>query len=595
MKNSYVADDFHLIVNNEFISDINNIKAYFGPVGALPLYGAKSAARPLTVISLMLDNHVWKNRAIGYHFTNLVLHCFNSVLVAFLVFLLVKKSGINLPVFKISFFSGLIFALHPVQAEAVNVASFRADVLSTLFYLVSLVFFILALNGSKWFYLISSVSFVLALFSKEICITLPVVLLLYISIYQKETTSYIQKAIIIIFVTVTAVFLIYFWSDRFSYILNKAIFVNIKDNTSPLSSVFAYISTIFLSFFHYLSIIVWPFNLSFDYLIELPRSAASLKFLIPVIGVLLIGYFIYSVIKKYEKSENKLLFFGLGFSILMYLPVSNIIPLPNTVADRYLYLPMIGISIILSALIFKLDITLEAYRYKVPINIIASVFIVLLYGVLTLGRNPVFKDMYSLYFDAVQKAPDNIRARYNLGLAYNAQEKWREALVQFEGINKLNRLYKTLDVWNFIGLCHQKLGNFRVAKKFYTKVIFVNPTKEALDNFASISWEEKNYKGTAWLLEKSIQIEPDPYAYNNLGSAYAKMKDFKKAIDDYEIAVQLKPDYTEAWLNLIDVYQESGNKKKAEETTSLMAGVFAKNKWPIYDKNAIYGSMVYEK
>ncbi|MBN1622719.1 MAG: tetratricopeptide repeat protein [Endomicrobiales bacterium] len=594
LKNDFVADDYHLIINNDFIPVWSNVKILLNKDFLKHSFQIESGARPLTLLSLMVDYKIWGKKPFGYHLVNVLLHGVNSVLIFILaIYLGAKLTGKSNYIFGV--FSALLFSLHPLQAEVVNVASFRADLLVTFFYVLSIIFFIKADKRIKWqsiiFYSMSVASFVFALFSKEIAVTLPLVILLYLWLYKREEFSKLNYAFIAGLLFLSGTFLLYFWAKRFGYDLHRLIFVNIKNNVSPISSFSAYLNTVFLAFFHYFKKIVWPFNLSFDYLITLPSTVFNLMAFFAIVllcffGVLFFGNEIIMKKAGITSGRKRLLQFGIGFAFIAYLPVSNVLPLANTVADRYMYLPLAGVSLILSSLLYAVP---EKRIRGISLSFLFALLIIFSYSIITVKRNIVFRNMRSLYTDALKSSPESPRVRFNLALVYMSEKKWNEAIAEFNKVEELNPLYERINVWNNIGICYEKLGDFKKAKDFYGKVIIVNPNKDALNSFADILWKEGNHKGTAWLLHKSVEMFPDSEAYNNLGTFYASKKEFKKAIEYYEQAVNLKPSYVQAWINLINAYENSGRKDIAEQKTNLMAEIFARNKWHVYGRD------VYEK
>lgn len=128
--------------------------------------------RPTTGLLYFLEYYLYKYNAWGYHLTNLILHILCTILVYFLAIVLIKKENI-------AFLSSIFFALHPIHTDAVSWICTRHSFLVTLFYLLSLIFFIKYLNSKKTkFYIYSIFFFIFSLCSKEEAVTLPLVILL---------------------------------------------------------------------------------------------------------------------------------------------------------------------------------------------------------------------------------------------------------------------------------------------------------------------------------------------------------------------------------------------------------------------------------
>jgi tetratricopeptide (TPR) repeat protein len=162
-----------------------------------------------------------------------------------------------------------------------------------------------------------------------------------------------------------------------------------------------------------------------------------------------------------------------------------------------------------------------------------------------------------------------------------AQGDFPSAITEFENTIAISPLYMRLDIWHMLGTCHEKIGRLEAAKQFYTKVILVDPRKETLNNFANLLWRSGNAGGAKFLLQKSLELSPDPISYNNLGAWHALRKEYPQAIESFKKAVDLKPDYFDAWMNLLNVYAEAGDKRTADQELNRMAKLFWKNHWPL--------------
>lgn len=130
--------------------------------------------RPLIALAYLWDAFVWGANPLGYHLTNVLFHALNTVLVFLLARLLTQANC------ALALLAALLFALHPVHVEAVVWVVARTDLISTFFYLGSLLLFVLY-RRSRWrgHYLAALSLFLLGLFSKEMVISLPLLLLAY--------------------------------------------------------------------------------------------------------------------------------------------------------------------------------------------------------------------------------------------------------------------------------------------------------------------------------------------------------------------------------------------------------------------------------
>jgi tetratricopeptide (TPR) repeat protein len=187
--------------------------------------------------------------------------------------------------------------------------------------------------------------------------------------------------------------------------------------------------------------------------------------------------------------------------------------------------------------------------------------------------------MYTVYRDAVRKAPGNVRAHFNLGVAFLARQEWKNAAGEFSRAAELCPGYKWDEVARNLAFCHERLGDDLNAKKYYLKILVVRPDQDALKGYAGILYREGDIAGATEMLEKSVADMPDAVAFNNLGTLYARQKKHEKAFRCFTSATNLRPDYVDAWFNLIQAYESSGNKAMARKQLERMAELYSRNGW----------------
>ena len=331
LANKFTSEDYYLILNNDFIPYWEHVGILFSRENFTSPFAIRAGARPLTLLSLMADFGIWKYRPFGYHLTNMVLHALNVLLLFFLL------SVLKIPLIH-ALFTALLYALHPVQGEVVNVPGFRADLLAALFSLSALIFFITGLVRRKIFYFLPVFLFyVLALLSKEVSVVLPAVFIIYLLLFRRVSKG--LGIFLCFFLFLGIFFLVYFWAERYSYDIFRVIFVNVKYPVRPFDSWITYFNTIFTAFWHYAKSLFFPVFLSHDYHFVISR-VFSMPALFGVFSSIGLAAFFFA-------TRDRLLRFFIGASVIFYFPVSNILPLFNTAADRYLYLPMTGFCYIL--------------------------------------------------------------------------------------------------------------------------------------------------------------------------------------------------------------------------------------------------------
>lgn len=501
LNNSFVLDDYRLIIDNSFIHSIGNFFKIINPVNFFDVLPVICGARPLTVVSLMFDYFIFGQNPAGYHFVNLILHGFNVVL----LFLFVRNlfgsrfAGV---------ISALFFSLHPIQSEVINVASFRADLLCAFFTLIFLNLIILLKNCEKnkrnIILILMFLIFACALFSKENAIIIPFLLSGYVIFFNKE--SQMKKLFSATAIT-ALIFFFFFWIERFPVPLYNIIYPGIENNTAPLNDPGTYISVITASFYHNFMHIIYPVNLSVDYFVNYSKS-------MPFYALFTL-FAVAACIISFLKIKNKYFKFALFFTAVSYIPVSNIIPLVNTIADRYMYMPMIGISMIFAYLIlksFKVVNSKMAYAF--------FIFLFLIYSFISYQRGLVYANQYTLYKDAVLKNPQNVRTSYNMAVAYIANQEYENAIKQFDNVVKINPLYRRDQVWFLSGLSYESLGERDLARKYYHKAFLLNNSdknviKKFTESFGNIQEAKQYLFSNTFKLDKQAFFNFEENTKNN--------------------------------------------------------------------------------
>ncbi len=535
LRGSFVHDDFPLIVYNQDLADPGAAAMLLKPAGYLNTLGLRGATRPLSLLSLMADRRLWKLSPAGYHLTNLVLHGTDSVLVFFLALVLLGRGSEARPWAAVA---ALAFALHPVQAEAVDIVSFRPDLLMAFFYLLGLLAFarVCAAVGfwkkALWAGLCAAAG-VLAMLSKESAVTFPAALILYRALLGPRLSARARLGLAGAAVVVTllaAGWLMRKWSAPF---LHAAVYPSLTDAISPLQSRAAHVRTVVLTAGHYLKAFLWPSGLSIEYQMRLfgPRFAWQATAIVLALATIAVLFLII---------RDRLFRFGLAFCLIALLPASNILPLPNLLADRYLYLPMAGFGLIVAAAARGL----RGRRWAPAL----AAALLCAYAAQTAFANARFHDMIALNSAAVRVAPDNPRARYHLALAQINAKDFPAAAGQLEAAAALPSPFLKPQIRFFLGQCREQLGD--------------------------IDGAEKSYR-------EALRLVQDPEVYDRLGALHARRKDYAAAIGFFRRAVDLQPDYSDAWFHLLNAYEASGNKKALRRQTDKMARLFAQRHWAL--------------
>lgn len=546
---SSLKNDFTNWDDNEYVTLNPHIMSFSGD-NLKNIFSSLYVANylPITMLTYMIEFYFFKLDPFIYHLTNLILHSLNSLLVFWFIMLLSKS------VF-ISFITAMLFAIHPMHVESVAWVSERKDVLSTFFYLSSLVAYlyhkvwieknqntvnivsqnILESNNSKKkvsinrFYFLSVIFLILSLLSKPMAVSLPFVLILidYLHGIKFQQKIFIEK--IPFFVIAASFVLITLITQKGYGAIREYPFINIFHKfLIPCYGITFYLIKM-----------IFPFHLSAIY--PFPNNSGAFytfKFLISPLFVFLIV-----LLNIYSLRFTKKIVFGFSFFLITILPVLQIIPIGHAiVADRYTYFPFIGIFYIIADGIFYLLMKINKNNFSSDINKIAArndnfsfqlynyiivfilIFIFGLYSVLTYNRCKIWKDSFALYNDILSKYPNASLPHNNLANTYKDMGDYQKALYHYGEAIKSDPTY-SMAYYNR-GTVYNDLNEFDKAIEDLTKSIKMNP--------------------------KLSQ------AYNNRGASYNSKGEYDKAIEDYNIALKLKPNNVEAINNRATAYARKG-------------------------------------
>lgn len=366
-------DDTHQIVENYKLRDLKNLPEII------------KGQRGVTMATFALNYAAGGLNAAGYHVVNTLIHFINGILVYFLLFSTLRTvSADELWSKKIAAFSALLFAVHPVQTQAVTYIVQRMESLASLFFLSGLLIFLKAVTASTRtkrviLYACVVLTYFVGFKSKEIAITLPAVIFLY-DLYFLSGGKIREVAGRWPLYAVLAAIVVYL---TFSTIVPMGGFDDLSEESSGLAAVAAapsgegpsmgfgvktispreYLFTQFNVLFYYMTLLVVPANQNLDYdfpvsrgLFEVPRlnEGAVLNIPIPppavslVLHLFIIGLAVYLFVRSRKgtgPARLVLSFFILWFYIILS-PTSSFIPIIDVIFEHRLYLPSLGFFVV---------------------------------------------------------------------------------------------------------------------------------------------------------------------------------------------------------------------------------------------------------
>ncbi len=402
LPNGFVFDDQKLVVENEAIRSLANVpRLFLGAFRYEPVFARDfwidPGYRPTRMASYALD--VWMYggvKAWGFRLTNIALHALNAVLVYFLLRRLLRGRGHG---DLAAGFGALLFALHPVQTEAVVYVSGRRDVLFAAFYLCALLILLRHLEEPRAFRpLVAWPLFVLALFSKEMAVTLPLLLALIDAVLRGPREVLRRRWLYACLLLTAAVY-----SAAIVYSKNPG---SIRGESVEYmgGSLGTSLLTMGRVLWHYVALVLWPATLCADYSFDaFPASAGLLTPWTTLLGLAGIGAAALGV-RHLLRSGRRVEALGVLIFAVALAPVFQVIPHPEPIAERYLYLPLVGIVLVACALLAELHARARAASVAVACLLLVAA------GVRAAVRVPDWRSDDTLFASVVRDYPRCARA-----------------------------------------------------------------------------------------------------------------------------------------------------------------------------------------
>lgn len=536
INNDFIAmDDSYYVTDNEMIKDLS-VENFFD------FFHTKVAGniQPLTMLSLSIDYHFWKLNASAYHIHNVILHTINSLLVFLFIWLLSGKK-----IF-LSFITSILFAIHPLHVESVAWVSERKDVLYTLYYIAGLITYLLyKKKGNANFLVFTYVLFAFSLLSKPTAVSFPIVLV--VIDYFLEGKFKLKQ-----FTSKTLLFAL---SLIFGLINLKA-----QGVTSVAHHDFAIYQKIIFSSYNiifYLRSFFIPFNLSMFH--DTPPSIPFYYYIYTIFTLGLVIFTIYSIIKK----KNRILIFGLLFFVSTIFLTLHIVAFSRAiVAERYTYVPYIGIAFSFIYLVFyRKDETFKHVFNKAYLTWAFSFIIILVLSIMsfTYIKND-WKNSGTLWTNSIKYCPNSktsydARSNYYLlgGMPEKAIFDIKKSL-SFNQYNSYTNLslayyYYYTNKYDSVYFIADGKKNNSMYKGEFTKLRAMTYLKEGKYNLASLCYDSL--------------ITNKPNNYNFRIERYKtniKLKNYPKAIEDLSACLALKPDSIHIKNKLEEVYSKLNKK-----------------------------------
>lgn len=570
-------DDQAYVYQNELVKAGLSLKGVVWAVTA----NQEGSWHPLTWLSHMLDCELFGLHAGWHHLVNVLLHLLNTWLI---FFLLRRITG----AFWKSCIIAALFALHPLHVESVAWIAERKDVLSTLFWLLTLWSYILYVKetGKRW-YILSLLFFALGLLSKPMLVTLPFVLLLLdfwplrrFSRAPLDTSKgarpepafsrlLLEKIPFLVLAVLACIITVQF--EKSGGAMRSL-------DTFPLDMR---LSNALVAYVRYIGMMFWPSGLALFY--PYPESVTWWE----VTGAFFVLISVTTFSLRYLK-ERPYLAVGWFFFLGTLIPVIGLIQVGlQSLADRYTYIPLLGLFVMLAwgveDLLKRWPARKRAFAILVPSLLLAL-------SLLTYVQVGYWENNFTLYSHALEVTKGNYMLANNLGTAYQDQGRHKEALRCFR---------KALDLKNTrlghfnLGTALQKKGRHQEAIKYFRNSLKMKfAAVKGHYNMGTSLLALGRRKRAIYHFRQALLHDPKyALAHNNLGTVMENLGRLEEAIVHYRKAIVFKPSLTKAYNNMGSALFRLGRLEEALEYYRKYRKLRPSDPLAIYNFGLVYQKM----
>ena len=514
---------------------------------------------PLTWLSHMVDCELYGLNPAGHHYTNILFHTANTLILFFILF---RMTG---ALWK-SAFVAVLFAVHPLHVESVAWVSERKDVLSTFFGLLTIGAYDYYIKTPSFKrYLLVFIFLMLGLMAKPMLVTFPFVLLLldfwplnriqlkhHYRPQSGKSTGNGSKGIYPLIVEKIPLFILTVIFCVITFFAQKSGGAVVPFDKLPLKER---IANALISYVSYVIKAIWPQKLAYFYPYSINTFSAW-----QICGAALL---IFGAVVGTMYLSRKYLYVSVG--LFWYLgtlvPVIGLVQVSGqAMADRYTYIPLIGLFIVVA---WGVPDILKRWRYH-KIFLGASVIVVL--SALTTSafiQTRHWKNSIALFENAVKVTDNNYHALNNLVTALVDKKKYNKAYDDLSRALKMNPKREDLRM-NFANVLFLE-GKPDEAISQYQRILQTDSKNADVHyNLACVLYSQNKIKDAVRHYKEALIIEPEySKAYYSLGNILMRQGKTKDAVFHYAKAVEFKPDYVQAYNKIGLILLEQGKFKKA--------------------------------
>ena len=515
---------------------------------------------PLTWLSHALDAQFFGLNAGGHHATNIIFHIINSIL-AFVVFR--KMTGD----FWKSAIVAALFAVHPVHVESVAWVAERKDVLSTMFWLLTMLAYLHwneeGSNLKSPYYAATILLFALGLMTKPMLVTLPFVLLLMDFWALERWKLFDWKCLGLLVAEKIPLFALSAVSSYITILAQKSggaveSLDFLPFGTRLLNAVYAAAS--------YIGMLFYPRNLALSYPYDRDISFSDVIF--PAIVLLAI-----TALCVWQFRQRKYLLMGWLWFLGTLVPVIGLMQVgAQSMADRYTYVPYFGLFVMLVWGIWDI-----LQKFKISQTVYLAVFgiAILIFTVLAFNQTALWRNHETLYKNTLAKTKNNVLIAHNLCHHLMTENRLDEAESFCRQAIEMRPAY--YDSYNTLGIIEMKRENYAEAEKDFRQTLQFAPNYAIVyANLATALSLQGKPEEAEQNLEKAVnmsfrEIKPQVWAEaaKNLATAYATQQNYEKAVENFVRAIYFDPNRADYRADLAFAYSTLKRYDEAQKQIEL--------------------------
>ena len=618
IPNDYALDDGIVITGNEFtkqgvagIKEILSNDLFTGFYGKGSNMVAGGRYRPLSLVTFALEYQVFGENPHISHFINILLYALTGLSIYLLLLYLFKRNGIDAGIGWLAglpFLTSMLFIAHPIHTEAVANIKGRDEILALLFALTSLLLFLVYLDKRKVSLLVwGTLSFFLAIISKENAAVFLAIIPLTVHFFTNHKVKEEYKQ----FIPYISVFVLFVILRQMTILdVQNELADDLMNNPFVQMTFAQKYATITYTLGFYLKLLVYPFQLTYDYYpYHIPIvNFSELKAIVPL--VIYIGMIAYAVMTFNKKSVFS---YSIWFFLIPLSIVSNIVfPIGVFMNERFVYMSSLGFIIAFCYFLTEYAPKFLKNEKILNFSVIGIVTLILIiFSVQTIARNNDWKDSYTLFTTDVKVSGNSSKGNslageyllyearkiqdpvakdslYKLSIQYNEKSVeiypknvislFNLAATHFERNKNFPEIVKTYKkllainpngnkIFQFLNIVFQQCQDIEYKLKVFKEIQLINPSRYDINFWtAQILMNQSKFEEAGTYFNYALRANPTDFdALNNLGFCNFQRKDYQRALEAFLGAEKIRPGDKQLLNNIASIYNTIGDVQKSNE------------------------------